>query len=107
MICPDWQAALGHLMLDPGRLDGMQRSGRAKAFDGGDLAVHIGSGKLAGTHRHAIDMHRAGAAPGNAAAIFGACQAEFIAQDPEQRHVRLDIDLERLPIDRQLHGGPL
>src|SRR5215469_17615476 len=41
-------------------------------------------------------MDRAGAALSNAAAVFGAGQAQRVAQHPQQRGVRIDIDIELL-----------
>src|SRR5262249_15917383 len=49
--------------------------------------------------RHAIDMHGAGAAVGDAAAVLGAGEAERVAQHPEQRRARIGIGLHRLSID--------
>ncbi|MNS15398.1 hypothetical protein D3C72_470320 [compost metagenome] len=46
-------------------------------------------------------MHGAGAALGHATAEFGPGQVRDIAQDPEQRHVRRDIQLLVLTIDVQ------
>src|SRR5215470_5423779 len=51
-------------------------------------------------------MYRAGAAHGDSAAIFRARYAEFVSQDPEQRHVVFDIHLVRLGVDLQIHGRP-
>ena len=47
----------------------------------------------AGAHRLAVDMHRAGAAGGDAAAEFGAGQFEVLAQHPEQRRIGPDFHL--------------
>jgi hypothetical protein len=52
-------------------------------------------------------MHRASATSGNAAAELGARHIQHIAQHPEQRHLRIDIDLDSLRIDIQLHVWPL
>ena len=46
-----------------------------------------------------FDMHGAGAAFGDAAAVFRAGQPQLVAQDPEQRRLRLDIELVPLPVD--------
>ena len=45
----------------------------------------------AGAHRRAIDMHRAGAALGDAAAVFRAGQAGLLADRPQQRRARVDV----------------
>ena len=49
----------------------------------------------------AIDMHCARAAPGDTATISGACQTQRIAQHPQQRSVRIDIGLLRMPVDAE------
>src|SRR5215471_21701126 len=43
-------------------------------------------------------MHGAGAALGDAAAVFGAGQSDRVAQHPQQRRVGIDIHLVRLSI---------
>ena len=93
-------AALGHLVLDPGALQGMQPpSTTGQAFDGGHrLAGDVGHGDRAGAHRLAIDMDRAGAADGNAAAELRPDDVQVLAQDPEQRLVRFGIDLTYLTV---------
>lgn len=60
---------------------------------------HGGGRGDAGTHWRAIDMHGAGTALGHAAAELGAGQVRDIAQDPQQRHVRGDIQRLVLAID--------
>jgi hypothetical protein len=52
-------------------------------------------------------MHSAGTAHRNAAAEFRATVIQFIAEDPEKRHIFLDIDLMGLTVHVQSHGlGP-
>ena len=71
-----------------------------QAFDGGDvLAGGIADRQAAGAYGLAVDMHGAGAAHRNAAAEFGAGQSQFVADDPEQRRLRLDVELMRLAVD--------
>jgi hypothetical protein len=48
-------------------------------------------------------MHRARAARRHAAAELGAGEVQFIAQEPQQRHLRVGVDLERQFVDHQLH----
>src|SRR5262245_59137217 len=50
-------------------------------------------------------MHGAGAAHRDPAAIFRACDAKVVAQDPQQRHVAFDIHLVRLAVDLEAHGS--
>ena len=57
------------------------------------LPVDVADRDRAGAHRLAVDMHGAGAALRDAAAEFGAGQSELVAQHPEQRRLRLDIEL--------------
>ena len=62
----------------------------------------------AGAHRDAVDMHGAGAALRDAAAVLGAGQADLLAHHPQQRRVRLDIDVEGFAIDGEVyHRAPL
>ena len=51
-------------------------------------------------------MHRAGAAEPRAAAEFRPDQAEFVAQRPQQRHLRLDVDRDFPPVDDKIDHGP-
>jgi hypothetical protein len=46
-------------------------------------------------------MNGAGAALGNAAAIFRAGQSDLLAYDPQERRVWFSIDLMNSSIDRQ------
>src|SRR5213079_1335934 len=50
-------------------------------------------------HRYAVDMHRAGAARGHAAAVLRPDDVEVLAQDPQQWLVGLDIDAGRPAVD--------
>src|SRR5215472_3670928 len=76
-------AALRNVQLAPGLLNRMV-AGQVKAFDRRDLpADHIGNRRDAGADGVLIDHNRAGAAERLAAAKFGACQANFIAEKPE------------------------
>ena len=64
------------------------------------------TGSVQGAHRLPRQHHRAGAALRDAAAIFGAGQADLVAQRPEQRHFRLDIELMLGTIDLECdHRG--
>ena len=65
-------AALRNVDLLPGKLDRMRAVGR-KPFDRGDRRVRRGRDRRqAGAHRVAAEMHGAGAALADAAAVFGA-----------------------------------
>src|ERR1700730_19384 len=91
--------ALGHLLLDPRLLHRVQPA-LPQPFDGHHvLAGDVARRHRARAHRHAVDMHRAGAALRHAAAEFRSDDVEVLAQDPEQRLLRLDIDLASLAVD--------
>jgi len=61
---------------------------------------------LAGAHRLAVDMDRASAALGDAAAIFGADKTQMVAQHPQKRSLGVDIvsDHPIFAIDAYVHG---
>src|SRR2546425_803756 len=96
-------AARRHLVLDPGLMHGVKPAARREALQGLDaFARRRGNGKGARAHRLAVHMHRARPALRDAAAELGALHVELVAQHPEQRHVGLDVDLARTPVDGQL-----
>src|SRR3954454_24077524 len=99
-------AALRHVEREPGLLDRM-RAVRRQPLDGDDLLVRAdrAQGQRAGARRDAVDMHRAGAALGDAAAVLGASHAELLANEPEQRRVGLGLDRMHLSVDVEL-GHP-
>src|ERR1043165_259072 len=95
-------AALRHVVLDPGLLHLGELAALGEAFDGRDL---LSRGRAhregAGAHRRAVDMHGARAALRDAAAVFRSGKADLLANRPEQRRVRVDVDLLGLAIDGQ------
>src|SRR5262249_8424115 len=92
-------AALRHLLSEPGLLHRMPAV-RRQTFDGGDLgAVEAADGHGAGSHRLPVDMYRAGAALGDAAAVFGSGEPDLLTQHPQQRSLVLDIEPMRGPVD--------
>src|SRR5213592_2351194 len=98
-------AALRHVFLDPGLLDRVAAI-RRQAFDRRDaLAGDGGDGQDAGTGRDAVQMHRAGAALGDAAPELGAGETERVAQDPEQWGVGGDRDRPGLAVDHEGDWG--
>src|SRR6266568_4081164 len=48
-------------------------------------------------------MHDAGAAASDPATILGAGQADLLADDPQQRRFRFDVDFVRLAVDIELN----
>ena len=98
-------AALRHVFLDPGLLDRVAAI-RRQAFDRRDaLAGDGGDGQDAGTGRDAVQMHRTGAALGDAAPELGAGETERVAQDPEQWGVGGDRDRPGLAVDHEGDWG--
>src|SRR6266540_3071466 len=55
----------------------------------------------AGPHRRAFQMYGARAAQRNAASELRSREGEYVAKDPEQRHVRRNIDAARFAVDIQ------
>ena len=75
----------------------------AQAFDRDHLlAGGVAERGHAGAHGLAIDMDRAGAAQPGAAAEFRPGEPEFVADVPEQRHVRVAVVLVVDPVDVEL-----
>jgi hypothetical protein len=70
------------------------------------VALDRGDGPHAAACGHAVDVHGAGAAGRDAAAVFGAGQAELLAQDPQQRRVVLRFELTHGTVDVQLLDAP-
>src|SRR6195952_4417548 len=101
-------AALDHVELAPRALNRLGDP-PGYALDRRDLGLaDILDRRLAGAHRLPVEMDRAGAALGDAAAILGARLVEMVAQDPEERRLGVGIDLVRDAVDRQLqHRMPL
>src|SRR5260221_4701040 len=92
-------AALRHGESAAGRLHGVHAV-RIEAFDGdhgaaGDVA-HRGG---AGAGRLAVDMDGAGAALGDAAAVFRAGEPQLVAEIPEQRHRPVAVESLLLAVD--------
>ena len=107
----DAVAALHRLLVDERLLQPAGRSGRAQALDGGDL-VSRGrpQRRVAGLHRVAVDQHGAGAAVALAAAEARALQLEVVAQDVDERRVRIRAHRVLATVHAQgeifCHAGP-
>ena len=102
-------AALRNLMRDPGLHDRVSVL-VLQPFHGDDrLAGDLADTRLTGTHRLSIDMDGARPALRHPAAVLGARKTKFVAQDPEQRHLRNDVNLVLGAIDREFDhvGCPL
>src|SRR3954467_6003712 len=101
-------AALRHVDRRPGLLHRMRRV-RRKPLDGDDLVGGLDAADRdrARAHHFAVDVHRAGAALRDAAAVFGAREADMLADDPQERRVVLDAHVADLAVDVQLsHVSP-
>src|SRR5262245_2843629 len=93
-------AALRHVMLDPRLLHRVQRAVLGEPFDGRDLlAVGLADRQRARAHCLPVDVNRAGSALRDAAAVLGSGHAELLADHPQERGVRLDVDLMLLSVD--------
>src|SRR5207248_8808406 len=94
-------AALGHLLGDPGDLQRMA-AGRIQALDGRDLlAGGLGYRRLARAYGLTVEVYRARAALRDAAAKLRAGQLEPLADHPQKRRARIDVNRLRLPVDQQ------
>ena len=101
-------AALRHVIVDPGLLYFMQHAVLGEALDGDDLLADRGARReRARARRHAVDVHGAGAALRDAAAVLGAGQADVLPDRPEQRRVGIDVDVVIFAIDIEAnHSEP-
>src|SRR6516162_9241457 len=80
---------------------------RAETLDCHDLLLRLQRTKRQRARPDclAINMDRAGAALGGAAAIFGASESDLFAKHPQQRGVRVRADLKRLAVDSKPGHG--
>src|SRR5262245_44897043 len=78
-------AALRHLLLDPGLLDGVQPAGRETLDRHHRAAMGLADRHRAGADRYAVDVHGAGAAGRYATTKLRADEPQVLAQDPKQR----------------------
>src|SRR5690606_9623586 len=100
--------ALRDVQLAPGALHGMRAVG-AESFNRDDApAGECGERRLARADGLAVDVHRAGAAESEAAAVLRARQRELVAEIPEQGHVRIAIERAIRAVDVECdHPGIL
>src|SRR5256885_1590897 len=93
-------AALHHIDFQPRLLQSGADLCSADMLDRVDLSVaDTAHRQLAGASRCPIHMDRAGAAESLSASILGADQSQLVAQHPQQRHVRRNVDLPTRAID--------
>src|SRR6266849_4895442 len=98
-------AALRHVELRPGLLHRVRARAR-QPFDrdgGLDAPDRHGAGAL----HLAVDMHRAGAALRDPAAVLRAGQADLLADDPQERRLGLHLHVADLAVDIEFcHDRP-
>src|SRR5690606_5672212 len=94
------EAALRHVHLRPGLLEGM-RAIWGESLDGGDLHFRQDRGHRAhaAARGDAVDVHGATAALGYATAVLGAGQTELFPQHPQERRFALRLELTYRSID--------
>src|SRR5262245_50990315 len=86
-------AALTHLLLDEGFLQGVQHCAIPKPFDGCDCpAFRRPYGSVAGLNASPIQQNRAASAHALPATEPGTLQLEVIAQDVDERGIGVRID---------------
>src|SRR5215467_6097330 len=85
-------AALRHVDCGPGLLHGMRAVAR-QALDGDDLVAGLDRADRyrAGAHHVPVQMHRAGAALGDAASVLGPRQADLLPDRPQKRRAGLHL----------------
>ena len=66
------------------------------------LACRAAHWRLAAANSLAIEVYGAGSAETLAASEFSAGELQLISQEPEQRHLRITIELRRFAIDYEL-----
>src|SRR3984893_128809 len=102
-------AALRDVDRRPRFLYGM-RAGGGEALDGGDPigSFHVFDPDGTRALHLVIDMHGAGAALRDPAAVFGAGEADLLADDPQERGICLHFHVAHAAVDVELrHERPL
>ena len=91
-------------MLDPGALERMVTLFR-KPFDGRDRAASdLVDWRLTRANGFVIEQDGACAAQPTPAPVFRPQQPDRVAQHPQKRGARKNVDLDGSPIDRELHA---
>jgi hypothetical protein len=92
---------LRHLLVDPGLLNRVQLAVFGKALERGDLAFHAGARRDAGSHRDAVDDHRARAALAEPAAEPRTLKADVVAEHVQQGNRWSKVQRVRPAVDLQ------
>jgi hypothetical protein len=99
------EAAHQRVLLAEGLLDRVQRRALCQAVDVANLlALALDRERRARIHGAAVDDHRARAARAAIAAPLAAGQIRAHAQRVEQRHARLNHQVQALAVHHQAHG---
>ena len=98
-------ATLGHIKLGPGLLNGVGAI-VGQAFDSDNLLLRTNRADRvdAGADRLAVDVHRAGAALGNAATVLSAGEFKFVPQNPQQGRGWVDGNFYAATVDVESLG---
>src|SRR5215813_33201 len=101
-------AALRDFVVYPGLLHLVQGAAAREPLDRRDLlAFGHADGHDTGAYRLAVQVHRAGATHRDTAAVLGAREAGLLANRPQKRGGRIDLELEGFAVDGQpRHGLP-
>src|SRR5260370_17046332 len=102
-------AALRDVDRRPRFLYGMRAGGGgAVEGDGPVGGFYVSNPDRTGALHVVIDMHGAGAALRDPAAVFGAGEADLLADDPQERGICLHLDVAHAAVDVELrHERPL
>jgi len=98
-------AALIAIMLDKGRLHGVEVVGAADAFDGDDLVSRVRHGKSkAGVDAATVDVNGAGSTLAVVAALFSTGQVEILTKAVKKSGTRVDLKVMIFPVDVKCYG---
>src|SRR5450830_1319536 len=93
-------AALRHVAVEPSFLHAVHDAVLRETFDGRDLLPdRVADLHATGARCYAVNVHGAGAALGDAAAVFGAGQADLFPQHPQQWGRGIDVDILGFSVD--------
>src|SRR6185295_17549758 len=93
-------AALRHIQFRPGFLHRVACVAR-QAFDGRDpvAGFDVADRDRARAHQLPVQVHRAGAALGHAAAVFGSGQSDLLPDHPKERRIGFHLHVAHLAVD--------
>src|SRR5688500_9456694 len=92
--------APGHVVVDPGLLDGVQLATLGQAVDRRDVLALDGADRCdARTPRLAVDVAGACAAEAHTAAVLEAVNVEAVTKNPEELLVVVGVDRDRVAVE--------